>query len=110
MILLAPRRWWTLPGVHALKRFDTVALVLELLALIALVVSLGSMARAWMNAWGALLVVGVVLVGIVVPLVLHLRAHPVGRDLATAVASVLVLIGGFVFRVVIVLSAQGIRV
>jgi formate-dependent nitrite reductase membrane component NrfD len=109
MILLAPRRWWTLPGVHDLRRFDMIALGLELIAVVALVVSLGSMARAWMNAWGALLIVGVVLLGIIVPLALHLRAHPVGRDLATPLASVLVLVGGFVFRVVIVLSAQGIH-
>lgn len=112
MLLLAPRRWWALPGVRALQRFDAVALVLELLALIALVVSLGSMARAWLSAWGALLVVGVVLIGIVIPLVLHLRARarPIGSDLATPIAAALVLIGGFLFRVVIVLSAQGLRV
>jgi formate-dependent nitrite reductase membrane component NrfD len=110
MMLLAPRISWTRPGMHALKRFDTMALVLELVALIALVLSLGSMARAWLNAWGLLLFVGVVLVGIVIPLVLHMRARLFGRDLATPVAAVLVLIGGFVFRVVIVLSSQGIRI
>src|SRR5438045_4125778 len=72
MILLAPRRRWTLPGIHALERFDMTVLVLELLALIALVISLGSMARAWLNVWGLLLVLGVMLVGIVIPLILHL--------------------------------------
>jgi len=35
-------------------------LALELLAIVALVLSLGSMARAWLNVWGALLAVGVV--------------------------------------------------
>ena len=112
IILLAPRRWWTRPGIHALKRFDTMALVIELLALIGLVVSLGSMARAWLNAWGALLLVGVVLVGIVIPLILHLRSRAAGtprRDFATPLAAALVLIGGFVFRVVIVLSSQGLH-
>jgi len=109
LILLAPRRWWTLPGLHALKRFDSIVLALELLAIVALVLSLGSMARAWLNVWGALLAVGVVGLGIVVPLVLHARARPVERDLTTPVAAVLVLLGGFLFRVVIVLSAQGIR-
>jgi formate-dependent nitrite reductase membrane component NrfD len=109
MILLAPRRWWARPGVHALERFDATALVLELLALTALVVSLGSMARAWMNAWGLLLIVGVVGLGILIPLVLHTRARPLPRDLALPLASVLVLIGGFVLRAVIVLSSAGIR-
>jgi formate-dependent nitrite reductase membrane component NrfD len=106
LILLAPRRWRTQPGIHALERFDAIALVLELIALVALIVSLGSMARAWLNAWGALLVVGVVIVGILVPLLLHLRWRPLPRDLAVPIAAALVLIGGFVFRVVVVLSSQ----
>jgi formate-dependent nitrite reductase membrane component NrfD len=109
LILLAPRRWWALPGLAALRRFDTALLVLELLAIIALVISLGSIARAWLNAWGALLLVGVIVLGIIVPLILHLRP-PRGmfrRDLATPAAAVLVLIGGFILRVVVVLSAQG---
>lgn len=111
LILLVPRRWWTLPGVHALRRFDDIALVLELVALIALVVSLGSMARAWLNAWGVLLLVGVVIIGILIPLALQGfrgRRRMLRRDLVTPVAAVLVLLGGFLFRVVIVLSAQGI--
>jgi protein NrfD len=107
LILLAPRRWRTLPSVHALKRFDAMVLVLELLVLIALVISLGSIARAWLSAWGALLLVGVVIVGILVPLALHVRSR--GRDVATPVAAALVLVGGFILRVVIVLSAQGVR-
>jgi formate-dependent nitrite reductase membrane component NrfD len=121
MILLAPRRWWTLPGILALKRFDAMALGLELIALIALVLSLGSMARAWLSVWGALLVVGVGIIGIVIPLTLHFldgrrpsmagaRARSFGRDLATPLASALVLVGGFVFRVVIVLSSEGMHI
>jgi len=102
MILLAPRRTWTLHGFHALKRFDAMVLVFELLALVALVVSLGSLARYWLSLWGALLVVGVVVLGILVPLVLHARRAPL--------AAALVLLGGFIFRVVIVLSAQAITV
>ena len=110
LILLAPRRWWTLPGLAALRRFDAVLLVLELLAIIALVISLGSMARAWLNVWGALLLFGVILLGIIVPLILHLRPHRgvFRRDLATPAAAVLVLVGGFLLRVVVVLSAQGV--
>ena len=121
LILLAPRRAWTLPGVHDLKRFDTITLVLEALAIVALVVSLGSMAGAWLNAWGVLLLIGVGGLGIVIPLVLHVldmrrpvrpaaRRRPPGRSFSTALAAVLVLLGGFLFRVVIVLSAAGIHV
>jgi protein NrfD len=95
------------PGVRALERLDMWVLVLEIVALVALVVSLGSLARVWMNAWGALLVIGVVLVGILVPLLLHWRPRMVGRFGAPA-AAVLVLVGGFLLRVVVVMSAQGV--
>jgi formate-dependent nitrite reductase membrane component NrfD len=84
-----------------------IVLVLELLTLAALVVSLGSLARVWLNAWGAVLVLGVVGIGIVVPLLLHARAHtPVSPT--ARLAAVLVLVGGFLLRVVIVLSSEAI--
>lgn len=87
-----------------LKRFDTIALLLELLVLVIFLVSLGGVARAFLNAWGVLLVLGVVGVGILMPLRL-------GRDAANvATASILVLFGGFVLRVVVLLSSEGIYV
>jgi formate-dependent nitrite reductase membrane component NrfD len=107
MLLLAWRRRWLAPGIHALRRFDAIVLVLELIALAALVASLGTAARAWLNAWGALLLLGVVGAGIVVPLLLHLRARPFGRDLAVPLAATLVLVGGFLLRVVVILSSDG---
>jgi formate-dependent nitrite reductase membrane component NrfD len=106
LTLLASGRWALAPAVTALKRFDSSVLVLELLTLIGLVVSLGSIARAWINAWGLLLVLGVVLVGILVPLALEWRPRALGR-LNVPAAAVLVLIGGFLLRVVIVLSSEG---
>jgi formate-dependent nitrite reductase membrane component NrfD len=94
-------------GLLALERFDSVMLVLELLALVALVVSLGSMARVWLSAWGALLVVGVVALGIVAPLLLYRRSLRLG-DLSGTAAAVLVLVGGFLLRVVIIMSSEGV--
>jgi len=92
-------------GLHALARFDRIVLVLELIMIAALIVSLGSLAGVWLNAWGALLVLGVVGLGIVVPLVLHARSHtPVSA--AARAAALLVLVGGFLLRVVIVLSSE----
>jgi protein NrfD len=92
--------------VRWLSRLDGGALVLELLALIALVISLGSVARVWLNGWGALLV-GVVLAGILFPLALHARSHLLGR-LSVPAGAVLVLLGGFLLRMVIVLSSEGV--
>jgi protein NrfD len=107
LLLLGSRRTFFVGGLRALARFDTVVLVLELIALIALVMSLGSLARWWLNAWGALLVFGVVGLGILVPLLLHSRART-PLSLAARTAAILVLIGGFVLRVVIVLSSEAI--
>ena len=107
LMLLARRRASaSLEGLHALERFDAWMLVLELLALVALVVSLGSLARLWLNTWGVLLVLGVVGLGIVVPLLLHRRAG--ASALASATAAILVLVGGFLLRVVIVLSSESV--
>lgn len=94
-------------GLHALERFDSLMLVLELLALIALVVSLGGVARLWLGAWGALLLIGVVGLGILVPLVLYRRALRAGV-LGSPVAPALVLAGSFLLRLVIILSSEGV--
>jgi protein NrfD len=85
---------------------DRGALVLEFLALIALVISLGSVARVWLSGWGALLA-AVVLAGILFPLALHTRSHLLGR-LSVPAGAVLVLLGGFLMRMVIVLSSEGV--
>jgi formate-dependent nitrite reductase membrane component NrfD len=107
MLLLAWRHRGRTSGIHALTRFDALVLVLELIALVALVASLGAAARAWLNAWGALLLFGVVGAGIVLPLALHARARPFARDLRVPLAAALVLLGGFLLRVVVVLSSEG---
>ena len=107
MVLLASRRSATPAGIRALERFDAWVLLLELLVLIALVASLGSLARLWLNAWGGLFVLGVVGLGIIVPLLLHWRRRPHAR-FGVPAAAALVLVGGFLLRVVIVLSSEGV--
>jgi len=92
--------------VRWLSQLDRGALVLEFLALIALVVSLGSVARVWLSLWGGLLAAGV-LVGILLPLALHRRAPFLGR-LNVPAGAVLILLGGFLMRLVIVLSSEGV--
>jgi formate-dependent nitrite reductase membrane component NrfD len=104
LLLLGSRLVVSIPGLRALQRFDIAVLVLELIALIALVASLG---RVWLNEWGVLLALGVVGLGILVPLLLQLRAQTPTAGAARA-AAVLVLIGGFLLRVVIVLSSESI--
>src|SRR5256885_5518156 len=97
LLLLGSSRGFLVGGLKALQRFDMTVLVLELLTLAALVVSLGSLARVWLHAWGALLVFGVVGIGIAVPLLLHAGAHTPGSPTAR-LAGLLVLLGGFLPR------------
>ena len=107
LILLAGRRRAAQrQALHSLSHLDDWVMGLELLVLIGVVVSLGAVASAWMNVWGLLLLVGVVGIGILLPLLLHHR-QILGR-LSVPVASVLVLIGGFVLRAVVVLSSGAI--
>jgi formate-dependent nitrite reductase membrane component NrfD len=96
------------PAIQWLKELDSWTLVLELLVLVILLASVGTavLRPVLFNAWGILLLVGVVLVGILVPLALHFR--PVLGRLTVPSAAVLVLIGGFILRVVMLLSSEAV--
>ena len=88
-----------------LARFDNVTLMLELIAIVCFLISLGGAARALLNAWGVVLVLGVIVAGIIVPLLLQRRpSHSV------VLPAVLVLAGGFMLRMVIMLSSEQIHV
>jgi formate-dependent nitrite reductase membrane component NrfD len=106
LLLLSERYGWrALPGVAALARMDGIVLVLELIAIVALMISLGPVLQAWLNVWGLLWVFGVIILGIVVPLVLAWRRRglPHARLATTAM---LVLIGGFLLRFVVIFSSE----
>ena len=59
-----------------------------------------------MNAWGVLLVLGVVIPGLLLPLVAAWQ--PRRLSLHTTTTAILVLIGGFLLRVVVVLSSEAV--
>lgn len=107
LIILAHRRGWTMPAVGALHRLDMWMIVLELIVLAAVMISLGPVLAALRNAWGALLVVGVVILGLLVPLVMAWRPGVLCWSSATTSAA-LVLLGGFLLRVVVVLSSESV--
>jgi formate-dependent nitrite reductase membrane component NrfD len=109
LILLAVRRRAADPATLGwLVWFDRNVLILELLVLIAFLVSLGSVARVFVSWWGALLLVGVVGLGILVPLMLERgRVHP-PRQLVRSAS--LVLLGGLLLRMVVLLSSEQIHV
>jgi formate-dependent nitrite reductase membrane component NrfD len=91
-----------------LSWFDKRVLILELLVLILFLVSLGSVARVFLSGWGVLLLLGVVGLGIVAPLVLERRRETGMAHLARSAS--LVLLGGFLLRVVILMSSSEIYV
>jgi formate-dependent nitrite reductase membrane component NrfD len=107
MLLLAERSRWTMSGVRALHAMDGWVVLLELIVLIALMISLGPVFRAWLNVWGVLLFLGVIVLGMLIPLALFWRRDLLGeRNLVGS--AVLILIGGFLLRLIIVFSAQGV--
>jgi formate-dependent nitrite reductase membrane component NrfD len=105
LMLLAQRYGWQVPGVASLQRMDRLVLVLELLVLAAVMMSLGAALRGWLNAWGLLLLVGVIILGLIAPLMLSWRHHPGTRPNITTVAT-LVLVGGFLLRIVVIFSSE----
>ena len=107
MILLAQRSRWTMPGLLALHRMDAWVVALELIVLIAVMISLGPVFRAWLTAWGLLLFFGVIVLGMLIPLALYWRRQWLG-DLNLTTTAALVLVGGFILSLVIVFSAQGV--
>ena len=106
MILLAHRWGWTMPGLPALHRFDAWVIALEFIVLIAIMMSLGSLVQAWLNIWGVFLFFGVIVGGMLIPSAIYWRSRGAGNH-AMIAATVLVLVGGFVLRMVIVFSGQG---
>ena len=107
MLLGLVRRVQTTETVYWLTRMDRGVLLLELLVLIVLAISLGPVLRVWTNVWGLLLVLGVGLAGIILPLFLEWRPRLLGR-LSLPTGAVLVLLGGFLLRVVVILSSEGV--
>ncbi|MGH7509721.1 MAG: NrfD/PsrC family molybdoenzyme membrane anchor subunit [Gemmatimonadales bacterium] len=96
-------------SINWLAWFDRRLLVLELVVLALFLVSLGSVAGVFLSWWGVALLIGVVGIGILVPLLLERRhrVHP-SRELVRSAS--LVLLGGFLLRVVVLLSSEEIHV
>jgi formate-dependent nitrite reductase membrane component NrfD len=96
-------------------RVTSVALVVELVALVLFVVSVRAAGSARISAaLGQLLAgpysipfwLGVVIIGVVAPLVLQRGAARRGEPGMTALVSVLVLVGGFLVKYILISAGQ----
>ncbi len=91
--------------MERLRQTDSFAVVVEILLLAAFVVLLGASAPIILSGLsGILLVGGTLLFGLIIPLILELRARDSQRMLL--IAATLILVGGFLMRIVIVLGGQ----
>jgi protein NrfD len=109
LILLAHRRQAVdATSLGKLAEFDKWALVLELIALVVFLITLGAAVRVFLSVWGVLLLLGVIGVGIVLPLAMGLGWVKRWRT-TPATAAGLVLVGGFLLRVVTLLSSEQVR-
>jgi protein NrfD len=109
LILLALRRRAAdTASLNWLVWFDRNVLILELVVLIGFLVSLGSVAQIFLSWWGALLLIGVVGAGILWPLLMERGHVHAPRQLVRSAS--LVLLGGFLLRVVVLLSSEQIHV
>jgi formate-dependent nitrite reductase membrane component NrfD len=93
-----------------LEEADNYLMVLELITLVVFLVTLGAVGvRFILGGPTVVLFLVVILLGLLLPLLLHLRPTLAGGvRAASPVASVLVLIGGFVLRWAILAAPQGV--
>jgi formate-dependent nitrite reductase membrane component NrfD len=105
LLILSLRRLTPESSLRRLERTDRWAMVLELLLLVIFFVSLGAMAPVLLGSvYGILLLVGVLLVGVLIPLGLSFR--PLLGARTPVVASLLALVGGFILRYAVVFAGS----
>ena len=97
------------PGtVRWIEQMEAYSSVLELIVLAIIAATIWSVARVvWNGAWGAILLFGVGVLGVVTPIVLYARPRALGTA-TIPIAALLVLIGGFLLRTVVILSSEAI--
>lgn len=97
------------PTLQWLQRIGGAALAVNLLFLVAFVVSLGAAAQALAGVWGWALT-AVFVGGVLIPLVMQSSKRAVHGTPRFFVAAALVMVGGFLLRTVIVFSSSAIHV
>jgi protein NrfD len=111
LILLRHGRTHADTTVVKLARADRMAIILELLILATMLVLLGGVARPMIaGGFGVVFWLGVVLLGLLVPLALHSFYRGATAERRAVLSAAFVLVGGFLLRFVVVMSAQWPRI
>ncbi len=107
LLLLGRRLPYT--TLEKLSEADNYLMILELITLIVFLVTLGAVGARFIFGTPVVALFAIVIViGLLVPLALHWRPRLVGGGvMASGLASVLVLIGGFVLRWAVLAGPQG---
>jgi formate-dependent nitrite reductase membrane component NrfD len=94
--------------VAKLERADRWAIGIEMLLLVTMLVMLGALARPFITGgYGVLFWIGVVVIGLLAPLVLHrYRPRDWDDERRAVVSAACVLVGGLLLRFVIVMAPQ----
>lgn len=107
LLLLGRRR--AAPGTLAyLSDMDKWALVLELIALVVFLATIGETIEIFLSLWGVLLFLGVIVAGILLPLAIGFGKvwRPRNR---LVTAATLVLVGGFLLRVTTIFASEDVE-
>lgn len=105
-LLISLRRRATADGMHRLERADSFAMIVELALLALFLLTVGSVAKPlYAGKYALWLFIGVVLIGLLVPLAMRVRPRLLG-PYSPALGAALILLGGLVLRAVIVLAPQ----
>jgi protein NrfD len=105
-LLLALRGYKSQPGWTMLERTDKMSMVVELLLLVAFLIMASAVAGYFFaNSINLILIATALLIGLLIPLFLQWR-YGHSSSALTMVTSLLVLVGGFALRTVIVMGGQ----
>lgn len=93
--------------IQGLNNIVISAIVLNILAIVAFVIGLGQWSEAVNGGiFGILLWGGTVVLGLLIPLLLKVKPGLLGLKTSLVASSVLVLVGGFILRYVVVMGPQ----
>lgn len=97
------------PGtVQWLGQMEQYSSLLELIVLAIIAATIwGVVSAVWSGVWGIVMVLGVVALGILLPLLLSARTRLLGMA-TVPVSAVLVLLGSFLLRTVVILSSEAV--